>query len=133
MKKMKKGFTLVELLVVIAIIGVLAAALLIGLNPLEQTRKAQDSGLLSKCKEAIAAGERYYAFHQADPDADAGGNLCPALITADELKADSCDSVDLDGANGDYTCTFTHASQAFEDKCDVAPDVDGLCEVPTDF
>ncbi|MBI2031792.1 MAG: prepilin-type N-terminal cleavage/methylation domain-containing protein, partial [Candidatus Levybacteria bacterium] len=34
----QKGFTLIELLVVIAILGILAAVLLVGVNPLEQIR-----------------------------------------------------------------------------------------------
>lgn len=124
----KKGFTLVELLVVVAIIGVLAAALLIGLNPLEQTRKAQDSGKLSRCKEAIGAAERYYAFHNSDP-AD-----CAALITADELKTGSCTDITLAGSAGTYTCTFTCTSTAFQavDKCgETAPAT--TCTVPDEF
>lgn len=133
--KINPGFTLVELLVVVAIIGILAAALLIGLNPLEQTRKAQDSGKLSKCKEAIGAAERYYAFHNTE----AGGGAsptCAALVTAQELKANSCTGVDSMGGNGttSYTCTFTAVSTAFQaaDKCgQVAPAT--TCTVPTEF
>lgn len=45
-----KGFTLIELLIVIAVVGVLAAAVLIALNPLEQFRRARDAGL----KQAIS-------------------------------------------------------------------------------
>ncbi len=40
---MKKGFTLVELLVVIAIVGVLAAAILVAINPAERIAEARDS------------------------------------------------------------------------------------------
>lgn len=38
-----KGFTLIELLVVIAILGILAAAVLVAINPGKRTRQAQDS------------------------------------------------------------------------------------------
>lgn len=43
----KKGFTLVELLVVIAIIGVLAAVVVLVINPLELTRRSRDAARLT--------------------------------------------------------------------------------------
>ncbi|OGD97555.1 hypothetical protein A3A49_02890 [Candidatus Curtissbacteria bacterium RIFCSPLOWO2_01_FULL_38_11b] len=42
-KKFFKGFTLIELLIVIAILGILAAAVLVAINPGKRTRQAQDS------------------------------------------------------------------------------------------
>jgi prepilin-type N-terminal cleavage/methylation domain-containing protein len=42
-----KGFTLVELLVVIAIIAILAAVVLLIINPLELTRRGRDAARLS--------------------------------------------------------------------------------------
>lgn len=38
-----KGFTLIELLIVIAILGILAAAVLVAINPGKRTRQAQDA------------------------------------------------------------------------------------------
>lgn len=38
-----KGFTLIELLVVIAILGILAAAVLVAINPAKRQRQAQDA------------------------------------------------------------------------------------------
>ena len=37
------GFTLIELLIVIAILGILAAAVLVAINPAKRTRQAQDA------------------------------------------------------------------------------------------
>lgn len=42
-KKLFRGFTLIELLIVIAIIGVLAAAVMVAINPGKRTRQAQDA------------------------------------------------------------------------------------------
>ena len=43
MIKNKKGFTLIELLIVIAIISILAAALIVSINPARQFRQARHS------------------------------------------------------------------------------------------
>ena len=42
-----KGFTLIELLVVIAVLGVLAAGVLVAVNPAEQLAKGRDAGRIS--------------------------------------------------------------------------------------
>ena len=59
--KKQKGFTLIELLIVIAVLGVLAVALLAALDPLEQIKKANDTGIRNTVTEIQAAFTRYYA------------------------------------------------------------------------
>jgi len=67
MNKTTKGFTLIELLIVIVILGILAVAILSAINPLEQIRKANDSGRKSDSAELLNAVERYYTTFQKYP------------------------------------------------------------------
>lgn len=62
------GFTLIELLIVIAILGVLAAAVLVAVNPakrMSQARDAQRKNDLGQVKNAL---ESYNAFYGSYPD-----------------------------------------------------------------
>jgi prepilin-type N-terminal cleavage/methylation domain-containing protein len=63
----KKGFTLIELLIVIVIIGILAAAVLAAINPIEQINKSQDTQTRANAREILNAAERYYTSVQQYP------------------------------------------------------------------
>ncbi len=54
----KKGFTLIELLIVIGIIGILAAAVIVVLNPAELLAQARDGTRLSDIDSANSAINR---------------------------------------------------------------------------
>ena len=56
-----KGFTLIELIIVIGVLGVLAAALLIAIDPLEQLARGRDSGRLSSVTQLGRAFQAYLA------------------------------------------------------------------------
>jgi prepilin-type N-terminal cleavage/methylation domain-containing protein len=119
------GFTLIELLIVVAIIGILAAALLIAINPIEQINKARDGGAVSKGKEFINACERYYASY-----ADYPAN-CDVLegTTVQEVKSGFClaatsgtPSLTLTAA--DCTASFTPMSEFYKTNCGLT------CNIP---
>lgn len=61
------GFTLIELLVVIAVIGVLAAAVLIAIDPLQQLARGRDSGRKSSISQVGNAVQAYYTANSAYP------------------------------------------------------------------
>lgn len=59
----EKGFTLLELLVVIAILGVLAAGLLVAIDPVDRIRSANDSQVQKDVASIANAAEAYAATH----------------------------------------------------------------------
>lgn len=76
-KKIQKGFTLIEILVVIGIIAILAAVVLIAINPARQFAQARDSQRNSNLNAILnAVGQRI-----ADNKGTFSGNGCPALPT----------------------------------------------------
>lgn len=79
----KRGFTMIELLVVIAIIGVLAAAVLAAINPVEQINKGRDTARRSDAAELVNASERFYAVQEEWPwNKDNGSTWTGAEVIA---------------------------------------------------
>ena len=93
----QKGFTLIELLVVIAVLGVLAAAVVAAINPLEKINTAKDSNIKS---DVSGIGNAMQAFYTTS--GSAGTPTYPvsvaALVTAGELKVEP-----LHPRDGSYT------------------------------
>jgi prepilin-type N-terminal cleavage/methylation domain-containing protein len=71
-KNMRKGFTLIELLVVIGIIGILAAVVLVAVNPARQFASARDTQRRSDLYSITNAVYQYAVEHN--------GNI-PTIIT----------------------------------------------------
>lgn len=78
-----KGFTLIELLIVIAILGVLAAGVLVAIDPVEQLARGRDTGRKSAATQLGRALQAYYTANSAYP-AQAGWNT--TLLNAGEIK-----------------------------------------------
>lgn len=58
--KLFKGFTLIELLVVIAILGILAAAVMVAVNPAKRTGQAQDAQRKNDIGALASETQGYY-------------------------------------------------------------------------
>lgn len=80
-----KGFTLIELLIVIAVIGVLAAVVLVAIDPGEQFARGEDSGRKSSVSQLGKALQAYYTINNLYPVASATWGT--TLQTTGELKS----------------------------------------------
>lgn len=84
-KKFSKGFTLIELLIVIAVIGVLAAVILVAIDPVEQLARGRDAGRKSSVTELGRALQANYTNNgQYTNNVTAGWNV--ELVSTGEIK-----------------------------------------------
>lgn len=95
-KKFLKGFTLIELLIVIAILGILAAAVLVAVNPAKRSAQARDAGRKNDIGSVATALQAYFTTPGQGQYPAAGG--CPlsasalTLLTITDLKQLPTDS-----------------------------------------
>lgn len=82
-KKLSKGFTLIELLIVIAVLGVLAAVVLVAIDPVEQLARGRDAGRKSSVVQLGRALQAYYTNNSAYP-AIVGWNT--TLLASGDVK-----------------------------------------------
>jgi prepilin-type N-terminal cleavage/methylation domain-containing protein len=91
---LSKGFTLIELLIVIAIIGIMAASVLVAINPVEKINSARDTTIKSDIAQIGSAMQAYYT-EQGLASTAVYPDSVVALKDAGELKSEP-----LQQANG---------------------------------
>lgn len=91
MKQLKKGFTLIEILVVIGIIAVLAAIVIIAINPARQFAQARDSQRESNVNAILnAIGQRIADNKGTFAGLNAQNNVtCPSIPSSTTTIATS--------------------------------------------
>jgi prepilin-type N-terminal cleavage/methylation domain-containing protein len=94
--KSKRGFTLIELLVVIAVLAVLAAGVIVAINPRKRINQANDAKIRNDIGQIATALEAYYTTNQHYPTALAD------LTASQDLKVVP---VPPAGGGGAYTYT----------------------------
>ncbi len=102
------GFTLIELLIVIAVLGVLAAAVLVVINPVEQLARGRDSGRKSSIAQLGRAMQSYYTTQFGYP---------PAGTWDDELTT----------VTGEIRTFPQNPSGAIQCSDNPKPNADGYC------
>jgi len=83
-KKLSKGFTLIELLIVIAVLGVLAAVILVAIDPVEQLSRGRDAGRKSSVVQLGRSLQAYYTNNSAYP-AIVGWNA--TIVASGDIKS----------------------------------------------
>ena len=93
-KKVKKGFTLLEILLVIAVIGILAAIVLLAINPTRQIAQVRNVQRRSDTNTIYKALEQYLIDNKDYP-IGIGNAASPICNTGSKTIADTLDPTNL--------------------------------------
>ena len=98
----KKAFTLIELLLAIGIIGVLAAIVIIAINPTQQLTNAEDARRRAFERELQSAMMQYVVDNSQLPVSIPTGSSNAVEICAAGATASGCVNLDVLTQNGEY-------------------------------
>jgi len=125
---MKRGFTLIELLIVIAIVAVLAAAVVLTLNPAELLRQTRDSVRFSDMTAIRSSMALYVVDVPAATYSLGNGANCYVELTAAPGMTAGCDP---DGAVATYTPRFVAGTVTV--SASPPQDIDATGWMPVNF
>lgn len=84
---LSKGFTLIELLIVIAILGILAAATLAIVDPIDKIRAGNDSKVQQDIVNVAKAAEAYAVTNNGTIPTGTFAQVTQILITSGDLRS----------------------------------------------
>ena len=130
----RKGFTLIELLIVIGIIAILAAGVVIAVNPGRQFKEARNSNRWSHMNAIANAVYSYTASHQGAyppciPSYSSNPNKVNVDNCASDLVPDYMSSIPKDPQSSDgyyYEIGFDNATQNRIKLDSTAPEAAGV-------
>jgi len=114
MNKSKQGFTLIELLVVIGVIAILAAIVLVAVNPGRQFANARDTQRRSDLYSITNAVYQFAAEHDGnlpDTDADDSTSNFPTSATCIGTAAECFDLASATDEAGEETIVPTYIAE----------------------
>src|SRR5882762_9679809 len=85
-ENVSRGFTLVELLIVMAVIGVLAAIVLVAINPIEQLARGRDASRISGTGQLGRAMVNYATAQGGASFPATAANFQSILITSKDIS-----------------------------------------------
>ncbi len=136
--KKNQGFTLIEILVVIGIVAILAAIVIIAINPSRQFKQARDTQRTANVNAILNAIGQYTAFNKGVLPAgitttvrnisDGAADLCDDLVP-DYMPALTSDPAATGGAMADGQITESECSGTYDTGYQVVRDVNGRVTV----
>lgn len=112
--KNNKGFTLIELLVVIAVLGILAAVVLVAINPTARMNEARDAGKKNDVGQVALAVETCYTSNE--------GSYVVVAGTAADTDCSDTSALETDGFLKRAPTSVTCCDSGTEVYCEAALD-----------